>query len=90
MHQHLGVGEDPTTPRRQGLACEPQLVEENLAWFHVGGGVIPSFGNHIFPAPESKSFQTGKCRASRGPGHRQAKGDNVPTRRRIEQMQVEA
>jgi hypothetical protein len=59
MQQHLGVGEDPTTPRRQALARESQFVEMDLARLHVGGRFIPSIGDDIFKTqhPKPKVFK---------------------------------
>jgi hypothetical protein len=78
MHQHFGVGEDPTTPRRQALAREPQLVEKNLARLYVKGGVIPSFKSR-HPKPKNLKVQ-----GFQGPRSSARKGGNGPTRWRRE------
>jgi hypothetical protein len=91
MQQHLGVGEDPTTPRRQALARESQFVEMDLARLHVGGRFIPSIGDDIFKTRhQSQKFSNLKVRGFRGPDHQQARGGNGPTRRRRGHLERES
>jgi hypothetical protein len=59
MEQHLGVGEDLTTPRRQALARDSQFEKKDLARIHLGGRFIPRIGDDIFKArhPKPKVFK---------------------------------
>jgi hypothetical protein len=94
MHQDLGIREDPMTQSRQSLSRMPHLVENNLAWLHMGSRFFPSKSKNILESWQSnpKKFKLEVTRRARTPIIEEQKWAMIPQggRESIEDVRVKA